>query len=145
MDETRSRTLARDNTTLEAQEAIPLAEEELVVDRRKVERGRVRVTKTVREHEALVQDSILREEVEMQRVAIDRVVQQAPEVRYEADVLVIPIVQTVRDSVRKTDVEVENVGAGSAAPAAARPYSGKERRRSTSAYAGPERRAALVR
>ena len=95
MDETRSRTLARDDTTMEAQEAIPLAEEELVVDRRKVERGRVRVTKTVREHEALVQDTVLREDVEVQRVAIDRVVQQAPEVRYEADVLVIPIVEEV--------------------------------------------------
>jgi uncharacterized protein (TIGR02271 family) len=95
MDETRSRTLARDETTMKSQEAIPLAEEELVVDRQKVERGRVRVTKTVREHEALVQDSVLREEVEVQRVAIDRVVQQAPEVRYEADVLVIPIVEEV--------------------------------------------------
>jgi uncharacterized protein (TIGR02271 family) len=80
---------------MKSQEAIPLAEEELVVDRQKVERGRVRVTKTVREHEALVQDSVLREEVEVQRVAIDRVVQQAPEVRYEADVLVIPIVEEV--------------------------------------------------
>lgn len=95
MDETRSRTLARDDTTMGAQEAIPLAAEELVVDRQKVERGRVRVTKTVREHEALVQDTVLREDVEVQRVAIDRVVQQAPEVRYEADVLVIPIVEEV--------------------------------------------------
>lgn len=93
MDEMRLRTLAHD--TKEVEGAIPLAEEELVVGRRTAERGRVRVSKTVRESEALVQDSLLREEVEVERVAVDRVVQEVPEIRYEADVLVIPVVEEV--------------------------------------------------
>lgn len=93
MDEMRPRAPSRD--TMEVEGAVPLAEEQLVVGRRTEERGRVRVGKTVRETQALVQDSILREEVEVQRVAIDRVVQQAPEIRYEADVLVIPVVEEV--------------------------------------------------
>jgi uncharacterized protein (TIGR02271 family) len=92
MDDTRPRTLAHDT---EVQDTVLLAEEELEVRRRTAERGRVRVSKSVHESEALVQDVILREEVEVERIAVDRVVQQAPEIRYEADVLVIPIVEEV--------------------------------------------------
>ena len=52
----------------------------------------MRVTKTVREHEALVQESLLREEVEVEHVPVDREVQAVPQMRYEGDVLVIPVV-----------------------------------------------------
>jgi uncharacterized protein (TIGR02271 family) len=95
MDEARPRRRADDTADVERENVVPLAEEELVVERRTRESGRVRISKNLREREELVQDSILREEVEVQRVPIDRVVERAPDVRYEADVLVIPVVEEV--------------------------------------------------
>lgn len=76
-------------------ETLPLATEELDVRIRKVERGAVRVSKRVREHEELLEQPLTHEEVEVERIAIGRPVETAPEPRYEGDVLVVPVVAEV--------------------------------------------------
>jgi uncharacterized protein (TIGR02271 family) len=75
--------------------AIALAREELRVGKRKVETGRVRVKKRVREHEEIVREDLLREDVEVQRVPVDRILEGSSEPRREGDVLVIPVVEEV--------------------------------------------------
>jgi uncharacterized protein (TIGR02271 family) len=79
----------------QAQTIIPVVTEELAVDKREVETGRVRVTKSVREHEQSIQQPLLHDEVEIERVPINRMIEQPMEPRYEGDVLVIPMIEEV--------------------------------------------------
>lgn len=74
---------------------IPVVAEELQVGRRTVETGRVRVRKLVQEHVEQVDEPLLREEVQVERVAINQLIDQAPAVRDEGDVLIVPVVEEV--------------------------------------------------
>ncbi|MFN2646000.1 MAG: YsnF/AvaK domain-containing protein [Burkholderiales bacterium] len=69
--------------------------EQLAVGKREVESGRVRVTKTVHEHEESIRQPLLHDEVEIERVPINRTIEQPMEPRYEGDVLVIPMIEEV--------------------------------------------------
>lgn len=77
------------------EETLPLAKEELELSRRKVETGRIRVTKRVRERATFIEEPLHRGEVDIERTTIERVIEQPPESRYEGDVLVIPVVEEV--------------------------------------------------
>lgn len=83
-----------------ARETIPVVQEELRVTRERRDVGRVRIRKTIREHTETVDEPILREEVEIERVAVNRPVEGPVESHYEGDTLVIPIVEEVLE-VRK--------------------------------------------
>lgn len=72
---------------------IPLYEETVSVGKRPVVRGRVRVDVRVAEREQTLQQTLERRDVEVERVAINRVVESAPETRREGDVLIIPVVE----------------------------------------------------
>lgn len=74
---------------------IPLVAEEVNVAKRVVEAGRVRVTKVVREEEQVVDQPLLREEVVVERVPMERIVSGPMAPRQEGDVLVIPLVEEV--------------------------------------------------
>ena len=69
---------------------VSLAEETLQVGKRTVERGRVRLHKTVSERLETVELSLMREEVEVERISVNRPVDEAEPVRYEGEVMVIP-------------------------------------------------------
>jgi uncharacterized protein (TIGR02271 family) len=74
---------------------VPIIAEELQLDVRSVERGRVRITKTVSEREEIVDEPLRTEDAVIERVAINRVVEVAPPVRYEGDVMVVSLVEEV--------------------------------------------------
>jgi uncharacterized protein (TIGR02271 family) len=74
---------------------IPVIVEELEVEKRKVETGRVRVTKTIREREEIVDEPLLREEVDIQRVIIHRLVDGPVPIRSEGDTTIIPVLEEV--------------------------------------------------
>lgn len=74
---------------------IPLAEESIDVATRRIETGRVRVTTAVRTEEQVVDPALLREAVEIERVAVNRVVDAATGPRQEGDTLVIPLFEEV--------------------------------------------------
>lgn len=74
---------------------IPLAREELHVGRRRVETGRVVVRKTLREREEVVDLPLLKEEVEVERVPVSRVVSGPVSIRNEGDMVVVPLVEEV--------------------------------------------------
>ena len=81
----------------EAAQIIPLLEERLVVRRREVETGRVRVHLTTKTEDAAVREVLREERVEVERVPIGREVATAPAVREEEDgaVLVVPVLEEV--------------------------------------------------
>ncbi|HVK54565.1 MAG TPA: alpha/beta fold hydrolase, partial [Burkholderiales bacterium] len=72
---------------------IPLAREELEVGKTKVETGIVRVRKIVHEHEEMIDQPLLREEVDVKRVSINRVVDQPVAARYEGKLLIVPVLE----------------------------------------------------
>ncbi len=75
---------------------VPVMAEELNVQRRQVNTGGVRVRKVVREHEEIVDQPMLREEVNVERVPVNQMVAGGPpQVRYEGDTMVIPILEEV--------------------------------------------------
>lgn len=72
---------------------IPVIQEQVRVDREVVETGRVSVQKRVHEETQMLNLPTLHQSVDIERLPINRVVEQAPEARYEGDVLVIPVVR----------------------------------------------------
>jgi len=74
---------------------IPVVVEELAVGKREVETGRVRITKTVEERVERVDATVVQEEVEIERVPVNRFVDGPQPVRYEGDTMVIPLLEEV--------------------------------------------------
>jgi uncharacterized protein (TIGR02271 family) len=100
LDEPRQDTqvgVRRDPDGSDAAERIvlPVVAEELQVAKRTVETGIVRVRKLVREHEETVDQPLTREEVQIERVPIGRLVEQPTAPRNEGDTLVIPVFEEV--------------------------------------------------
>jgi stress response protein YsnF len=76
-------------------ETIPIVEEELKLDKREVVTGRVRVRTVVDVVEEMARASLDEETVEVTRVPVDRVVDEAPGIRTENDVTIVPILEEV--------------------------------------------------
>ena len=74
---------------------VPVVEEERSVGKRVVEGGGVRITRRVEEHEEIIRQALKRENVEVVRVPVNRVVNGAEPVRQEGDVIVVPMVEEV--------------------------------------------------
>lgn len=72
---------------------LPVIAEELVVGKKQAQTGTVRITKRVQEHEEVVDEPGFAEEVTVERVPLDRVVHALPEVRYEGDTMIVPVVE----------------------------------------------------
>ena len=84
---------ARANET--GQIVVPLVAEEIRIGKKTVETGGVRVHKTVREDVQTIDEPIVREHIEVERVEINRFVETAPAVRQEDDVMVVPVLEEV--------------------------------------------------
>jgi uncharacterized protein (TIGR02271 family) len=72
---------------------VPLHAERLRVAKRGKERYRVRVTKRVESRDEVVVAASVREDVHVERVPVNRTVQEAPAVRYEGTTIIVPIVE----------------------------------------------------
>ncbi|HWS54667.1 MAG TPA: DUF2382 domain-containing protein [Pyrinomonadaceae bacterium] len=79
----------------EATVVVPVIAEQLEVQKRKVEAGGVRVRKTVSEREEVVDEPLLREEVQVRRVPVGRVVEGPVPVRHVGDTIIISLLEEV--------------------------------------------------
>ena len=99
------------------EKVVPLAREELEVSKRSVERGRVRVRKTVRSREELVEQPLQHDEVTVERVSVNREIDAPAQPRYERDALVIPVIEEVlvtrRQLVLKEEIYIRRRSVGS--------------------------------
>lgn len=89
---------------------VPVFQEDVQIDKQLVETGRgVRINKTVAEHPIHIDESLLREGVEVTHVPIDRIVafDQAPQTRYEGDTLIVPILEEVLVVERRLRIKEE--------------------------------------
>ena len=158
---------------------IKVLQEELKVGKRTVDRGGVRVHRRIIETPVTEQVQLRDQEAVIERVPVDRPASEADfdtfkdadiELRETAEEPVVEKsarvveevkvgvkskqrTETVHDSVRRTDVDVDRLADGFERPVTRRPaeageratagmsaYSGPERRFNTQPYAGPERR-----
>jgi len=74
---------------------IPVVEEILDVRQRRVETGRVRITKIIHEREEEVKAPRVREEVTIERVTLNRMVDAPVSMRQEGDTFIIPLLEEV--------------------------------------------------
>jgi len=74
---------------------IPVIEEQLKIQKRRVESGRVQIRKVVQEREETVNVPLLREEVSVERVPVNRYIDEPLAVRYEGETMIVPVVEEV--------------------------------------------------
>lgn len=74
---------------------IPIIEERIRVDKKLVESGRIRISKKVKEEEEVVDIPVLQEEVVVERVPVHQFVETAPQIRYEGDTMIVPVLREV--------------------------------------------------
>ena len=73
--------------------AIPVIEETARVEKQLVETGRVVIRKTVHHETQTVDVPTQEEQVHVERVPVNRVLDTPPEVRYEGDTMIIPVLR----------------------------------------------------
>jgi stress response protein YsnF len=86
-------------------EVVPVIHEVPAIGKRTVTTSSVRVQKSVVEREILIDEPLLREEVEVTRVAIGRDLapeESPPVVRYEGETMIVPVLREVPVVTRKT-------------------------------------------
>ncbi|HEX8746220.1 MAG TPA: YsnF/AvaK domain-containing protein [Pyrinomonadaceae bacterium] len=81
----------RDEETL----VVPVVAEKLEVQKRVVEREGVRIRKIVREHEEVVDEPLMHEEVQVKRVPINRVVDGPIPVRHVGNTMIVSLLEEV--------------------------------------------------
>jgi uncharacterized protein (TIGR02271 family) len=84
-----------ENTLQRQTQVLPVIVEELDVQKRSHETGRVRITKRVHEQEELVDEPLLRDEVVIEHVPINRFVEGPVSTRSEGDTVIIPLLEEV--------------------------------------------------
>lgn len=77
------------------QRVIPVIAERLHVETQEVEAERVRVTKQVHEREEVVDEPLLREEVHVERIPVNRYIDEPPAPHTVGETLVVPLVEEV--------------------------------------------------
>jgi uncharacterized protein (TIGR02271 family) len=72
---------------------VPVIEEEVVTGARPVKTGSVRVDKHVEKRIRRIEAPLLHEEVEVRRVPVNKVVDEAPAIRKKGDVVIVSVVE----------------------------------------------------
>lgn len=95
------------------QVVIPLHAEEVSIGKKQVATGRVRVSTVTHSREELIEELLLIERVEVERVPVGQVVPNIPEVRTEGDITIIPVVEETvvlqRQLVLKEEVRIRRI------------------------------------
>lgn len=96
------------DTISEEVAAIPLVEEQLMVAKRQVESGRVRVHVSVEERQEVISEQLARDDVQVERVPRNVRLTEMPHVRLEGNTTIVPVVEEVM-VVEKALVLVEEI------------------------------------
>ncbi len=95
------------------EQVLPIFAESIAIHRERHETARVRATVTTNTEEQIIDEDLLQERVEVDRVPIGRVVDEMPPVREEDGTVIIPVVEEVlvveRRLVLKEEVHLRRV------------------------------------
>lgn len=73
----------------------PVAEEELTLGKRRVETGITRVTTKVTDNEQVVEQPLMKENVDVRHVTINRFIDSPVQTRTEGDTIIVPVMEEV--------------------------------------------------
>lgn len=76
-------------------EVVPLLQEEVHIGKREVSAGKVRIRTATETFEEIARETLQGETVEVTRVPVDRIVNEAPETRTEGGVTIVPVLEEV--------------------------------------------------
>jgi uncharacterized protein (TIGR02271 family) len=85
----------KDSKAREGAQAIPEVEEHISVSKRRVSTGKVRIRTSVKSFERVAKSVLESDCVEVERVPVNKVVTQPPQVRVEGDVTIVPVTEEV--------------------------------------------------
>jgi uncharacterized protein (TIGR02271 family) len=88
-------TLAAEPPTASPPLVVPVVHEQVVVGKRTVETGCLRVNKTVREEEQVIDPPLLRTDAVVEHVPINRPIQSIPPIRRDGPTTIVPVVEEV--------------------------------------------------
>jgi uncharacterized protein (TIGR02271 family) len=86
---------ARNLTDDQTQIRVPVYEERLSATVHPVDLGEVRIHKTVEGHPDIVTESVERDELEIERVPLDRLIDEPAQPRQEGEWLIVPVMEEV--------------------------------------------------
>lgn len=89
----RAATRSSDQVAIDETITIPLIEEHLVLDKRVVETGKVRLHKTVQEFEQQLDEPLAVNTFDVERVILNQVVESPPEIRQEGETTIYSLVE----------------------------------------------------
>ena len=75
------------------EQVIPLIEEQLLVGKQTVETGKVRLIKSVQEHQQTLDEPLAVRTFDIERIILNHPVDAAPGIRHEGDVTIYPVVE----------------------------------------------------
>jgi uncharacterized protein (TIGR02271 family) len=79
----------------EDEKVIPVVEEQLEVERRRVPRGKVLIHKKVDADQITVDEPVLHEWYDIERVPVNRLIDEPVEPYYEGDTFILPVLEEV--------------------------------------------------
>jgi uncharacterized protein (TIGR02271 family) len=74
---------------------LPVVAEEVTLQKRRVETGRVRVSTTIEAEQVNIDELLHSEEVEVQRIPVNRPLAEPLDVRFEGDTIIVPVMEEV--------------------------------------------------
>jgi len=80
---------------MKGQRKIPILQEELKIGKRTKETGVLLVQKKIHEKEEIIDEPLLKEEVEVKRVPVNRYVEHPAPVREEDGVIIVPLMEEI--------------------------------------------------
>jgi uncharacterized protein (TIGR02271 family) len=90
------KSLNKEQISRETSDAMPVLKEEVQVGKKVVEKARVRLSKKIKQHTESFDVPVTEEQVVIKRVPIKKIVDTIPEgVRYEGDIMIIPVLKEV--------------------------------------------------
>jgi uncharacterized protein (TIGR02271 family) len=83
------------NSDNNSPQKIDVIQEQAIVDKQVIEKARVRVTKNAKEEKENIDIDVAHEEVEVTKIPVNKYVDTAPEVRFEGNTTIIPVLKEV--------------------------------------------------
>jgi uncharacterized protein (TIGR02271 family) len=74
---------------------IPIVEEQVLVEKRRVPTAKVRIHKSLEEEDVVVDEPLMQEEVQVEHVPVNRYVDAPEDVRQEGETTIVPVMEEV--------------------------------------------------
>jgi uncharacterized protein (TIGR02271 family) len=77
------------------EQVIPVVEDEIIIDKKLVRKGGITIKKEIISEDASVDIPLLKENLDIQRIPVNQYLDSRPEIRYEGDTTIIPVLKEV--------------------------------------------------